>query len=120
MTHIPEDVLKDVKSHLENERLRLQESLSSLKTQDPYSDPDRLNDNAASDTEANEENSHDRMEALEKELTQSLDEIQHAYLRIEQGTYGVCQSCGNHIDTDRLSVKPTALYCVECERKKEK
>jgi len=117
---IPKEVLDEIKKHLEDEKLKIMERLTSLKSQDPFSDPDRLIDNAASDTEANEETSHERMEALEKELTRSLDDINAALLRIEDGTYGICANCSNLIDTDRLAIKPMALLCVECERKREK
>ena len=116
----PIDVLNDIKNHLTGERKKIEERLSSLKSQDPFSDPDRLIDNAASDTEAKEESSHERMEALERELKINLSEIDAALSRIEKGSYGKCLSCGRMIDTDRLGVKPTALYCVECERNKEK
>src|SRR3989338_156873 len=97
-----------------------EKKISSRKIQSPVSDQDRLNDNAASDTEAKEESSHERMEALEKVLRRGLEEINLALTRIKKGTYGKCQNCGQMIDTDRLGVKPTALYCVTCERKKEK
>lgn len=117
---LPDEVLTNIREHLEKERLRLAENLASIQAQDPFSDPGRLNDNAASDTEANEETSHERMEALEKQLKQSIEEIRAVLVRLENGTYGTCQNCGNLIDTDRLAVKPTALLCVTCERKREK
>jgi hypothetical protein len=62
----PQEILKQIQEHLVTEKRKIETTLSSLKSQDPYSDPDRLNDNAASDTEAKEESSHERMEALVK------------------------------------------------------
>ena len=116
----PQDILSKIKIHLISEKRKTEVTLASLKLQDPFSDPDRLNDNAASDTEAKEESSHERMEALEKELKVKLADIDEALSRLAKGSYGKCQSCGTFIDTDRLAVKPTARYCVECERKREK
>lgn len=116
----PLNILKQISNHLNKEKDKVKVTISSLKAQDPFSDPDRVMDNAASDTDAKEEISHERMEALEKELRLHLDEIEKALERIKKGTYGKCISCGKMIDTDRLSVKPTALYCVICERKREK
>lgn len=116
----PSYILDKIKNNLLGVRSRVENTLDSLRSQDPYSDPDRVNDNAASDTEAKEESSHERVEALEKELRKSLEEINKALERIKKGTYGKCQDCGKLIDTDRLAVKPTALYCVDCEKKKEK
>ena len=116
----PANILEEIKKHLTREKNKIESKLASLAAQDPYSDPERLIDNAASDTEAKEESSHERMEALEKELRLSLTEIENTLERIKNNTYGKCLSCGKLIDTDRLAIKPTALYCVDCERKKEK
>ena len=66
---LPKELLTKLSSNLLHLRKQVQGRIMSLKLQDPFSNPDRLNDNAASDTEANEESSHERMEALEKELT---------------------------------------------------
>lgn len=115
----PLDVLKKIQGHLLREKKKVDSTISSLKSQDPFSDPDRLNDNAASDTDAKEEISHERMQALEKELKLHMSEIEQTLERIKNSTYGKCLSCGKMISQERLSVKPTALYCVECERKRE-
>lgn len=114
------ELLEKIKKHLIAEKKKIEETILSLKSQDPFSDPDRLNDNAASDTEAKEESSHERMEALEKELKLHVDDIEQALIRLENGTYGKCLNCQKIIDTDRLAVKPTALLCLECEKKKGK
>jgi len=116
----PPEILKTIQEHLASEKKRIETTLSSLKLQDPYGDPDRLNDNAASDTDAKEESSHERVEALVKELKVNLSEIDQALARIKSGTYGKCNSCSKMIDTDRLAAKPTALYCVDCVKSKEK
>lgn len=115
----PLTILSKISGFLLREKKRVQKRLLSLKAQDPFSDPDRLIDNAASDTEAKEESSHDRVEALEKVLKRQMEEIEEALERIKKGTYGKCVSCGEMINNKRLVVKVTALYCVECERKRE-
>lgn len=114
----PKHILEGIKNHLLEERLNTNQKLQSIKSQDPFSDPERTNDNAASDTEASEESSHDRLEALEKELQVNLSEVNQALERIEKDSYGKCLNCQSLIDTERLAVKPTALYCVSCEAKK--
>lgn len=114
------EILKKISGNLTNLRNQVQNRIQSLKLQDPFSNPDRLNDNAASDTEANEESSHERMEALEKELKRNLEEINLTLVRIKKGIYGKCQNCRNMIEEKRLAIKPTAIYCMSCEKKKEK
>lgn len=114
----PKHILEGIKNHLLTERSNTSYKLQSIMSQDPFSDPERTNDNAASDTDAQEESSHDRLEALEKELQLSLAEVNQALERIDKDSYGKCLSCKSFIDTERLAVKPTALYCVSCEAKK--
>lgn len=46
-------------------------------------------------------------------------EIDDALARIKNGTYGTCQSCGGAIGDKRLSVKPEAPYCVDCQNSVE-
>lgn len=116
----PKKLLDSIYRNLLKIRKKLEERIASIKLQDPYSDPDRVNDNAASDTDAKEESTHERMEALEKELRQNLDEINLALERVKKGSYGKCQNCGKMIGTERLKIRPTALYCVTCEKKREK
>ena len=40
--------------------------------------------------------------------------IKFAIQRIENGTYGVCKTCGIDIPLQRLEVSPFALECVDC------
>jgi RNA polymerase-binding protein DksA len=53
---------------------------------------------------------------LENEA-QLLVEVNDALARIEKGTYGRCEDCGQEIVKDRLEVLPYARYCVRCARK---
>jgi RNA polymerase-binding transcription factor DksA len=110
---IPRDVLLDLEKHLKQEKIEVERNIKELTAQDPFIDTDRLNDNAASDTEASEQNNHERYQAMLKELKLKLKDIEAAQERIEKGTYGYCLTCGKLIDTDRLGVVPTATYCVE-------
>src|SRR3989344_3382549 len=98
----PKILLSGIAKNLTSLKQLMEKRISSLKLQDPFSDPDRLNDNAASDTEANEESSHERMEALEKELRINLEEINKTLDKIKNGKYGKCENCGKIIDANRL------------------
>lgn len=120
MNSFPKDTLVGIQKHLEEEKARLISRIGELSVQDPFHDPDRTNDNAASDTEASEESNHDRVAALVDELKLKRTEVEAAIERIRNGTYGFCASCGNMIDTDRLAIYPTATLCLLCESKKKK
>lgn len=119
MITFPKELLVDIKKHLEEERAHVLQRIDELKKQDPFSDSERLNDNAASDTEAAEESDHDRFEALINELGGKKDALDAALRRIEDGSYGKCAHCGNLIDTDRLAAIPTATLCMQCEALKK-
>jgi len=113
-----EEILKKIKRQLKEDRLKTNVHLKSLIDQDPYADTDRLTDNSI-DTDASEESSHERMEAMIKELKLHLTELDRTLEKIENGCYGKCITCGKIIDSHRLTIKPTALNCVDCERKAE-
>jgi RNA polymerase-binding transcription factor DksA len=45
----------------------------------------------------------------------TLDLIDRALVKIENGGFGTCQSCKNHIEKDRLNLVPYAEYCLKCQ-----
>jgi DnaK suppressor protein len=49
-----------------------------------------------------------------------LQEVDEALDRIVNGTYGICEECGDFIGLKRLEVRPIAKYCVPCKTKLEK
>jgi len=118
MQSFPSELLEQIRLHLEEEKKKLVAQMSDLAAQDPFSDPDRGNDNAASDTGANEESSHDRFTAMVDALKTKLTDIDAALVRIGDGSYGFCSNCKEMIDTDRLAILPAATLCLSCERKK--
>lgn len=119
MNAFPKDLLVDIRKHLEAEKEDLTKRIAELTVQDPFSDPERASDNAASDTEAAEEADHDRNAAITDELKQKFTEISDAIARIDDGTYGFCTNCRSMIDTDRLGILPMATLCKTCEEVKK-
>lgn len=51
---------------------------------------------------------------------QFLYELDDAIKRIEDGVYGICESCKCVISKSRLKAVPYARLCVKCQEKKEK
>ena len=45
--------------------------------------------------------------------------IDYALKRIEQGQYGLCCNCGNHIGFTRLATIPEAPLCIDCASARE-
>jgi DnaK suppressor protein len=49
-----------------------------------------------------------------------LDQIERALSRIDDGTYGICESCGQAIGKGRLQAFPRATLCVSCKEREER
>lgn len=120
MVKFPDRLLSPLKRYLEERRKNTERELANLKAEDPFSDTDRIVDNAASDTDVKEQVSHQRIEAIQAELNRNLIRIKKTLTKIGVGKYGVCEKCGKMIDTERLAAFPTAELCINCAKKEEK
>ncbi|MBN1249084.1 MAG: TraR/DksA C4-type zinc finger protein [Anaerolineae bacterium] len=56
---------------------------------------------------------------LAKQLKQSYDAVREALHKFEDGTYGLCESCGTRIELARLEAMPEARYCLSCQSRLE-
>ncbi|MDA8168248.1 MAG: TraR/DksA C4-type zinc finger protein [Nitrospiraceae bacterium] len=50
---------------------------------------------------------------------ETLRKIDEAIRKLNEGTYGICEECGDEISLERLKVMPFAIYCREDQEKKE-
>lgn len=48
-----------------------------------------------------------------------LKKIERALRKIDEGTYGICEMCGDEIPEERLKILPFAIYCRDCQEKIE-
>jgi RNA polymerase-binding transcription factor len=46
--------------------------------------------------------------------------MQEAIKRIDDGTFGLCESCGGNISEKRLQARPVTTLCIDCKTKEEK
>ena len=58
--------------------------------------------------------------SLEENSEQVLRAIDAALRRIEEGTFGICETCGQPISEERLEAIPYATQCIDCRRKGER
>ncbi|MCL4443075.1 MAG: TraR/DksA C4-type zinc finger protein [Actinobacteria bacterium] len=58
------------------------------------------------------------VEALAGQLKEALQQVSDALAKLDNGTYGICESCGNPIEEARLEAKPTARQCIACASRK--
>ena len=97
-----------VQAKLEARLSALQARFSSLKrdvTQPHSSD---------SSEQAQERENDEVVDVIANETEASIRTVQAALERIEAGTYGRCEACGEPIGEGRLSAIPEATRCVRC------
>jgi len=67
------------------------------------------------DEQANEATELRNQQSSKRHLTDSLREIEHALRKIDAGTYGSCDNCGQPIEPARLEALPQATTCLKCK-----
>lgn len=55
---------------------------------------------------------------IAESLSEMLESVNNALIHVDNGTYGVCEECGNPIPAARLEARPFSLLCVECKSKR--
>jgi len=48
-----------------------------------------------------------------------IGKIKEALERIETGTYGICEVCGEEISEARLIARPVTTFCIDCKKRQE-
>ncbi len=51
---------------------------------------------------------------------QLLKDVEECLRKVNEGTYGICEDCGEEISEKRLHVIPTASLCIDCKEQREK
>ncbi|MFI6942750.1 TraR/DksA C4-type zinc finger protein [Streptomyces sp. NPDC050418] len=65
-----------------------------------------------------EQTAGDRLQSEQIEaMRRSLKEIDEAFARIGNGTYGTCLDCARPIPAERLEILPYSRLCVACQRR---
>jgi DnaK suppressor protein len=108
--------LKEIKKLLEAQLLELQEDAD--KTVSEMADekanfPDPT-DRASLESDRNFEL---RIRDRERKL---IGKIREALERIEEGEYGLCESCEEEIGVARLKARPVTTMCIDCKTEQER
>ncbi len=48
-----------------------------------------------------------------------IKKVRKALNRIEKGTFGICEECGENISIKRLKARPVTTQCIDCKTKEE-
>ena len=110
-----------LRARLENEQAHLTEELEQLQTGGSTSEERRESSSFGKrEEEATETLELEKRLALENRLREQLTDVEHALHKFEEGTYGLCDSCGEPIDPARLDALPQASLCMTCKAKQAK
>ena len=111
-------------SRLMNEKKRLDQEIKNLNHMNLSSSlTDSINELSAYDNHPADLGS----ETFEREkdlgildaLRIKMKNVDHALERLDTGEYGLCESCGSEIPTDRLDALPETSFCINCQKEVE-
>ena len=111
---LSETTLSDLRASLEQERSDLRARLTEMGL---LSGGDLAFDqNFADSSQVTAERGE--VEALAGSLREALSDVDDALVKLDNGTFGVCEGCGQQIPPARLEAKPGAKLCMECASKR--
>jgi DnaK suppressor protein len=105
-----------LRERLETERSEVRRQLDDLgarRDAEGIERPD-LNEGFADAGQAAAERSS--LLTLVRSLRDTLRDVEQALARMDAGTYGLCERCGQPIDEERLDALPAARLCLNCKR----
>ncbi len=121
---ISSDKYTDLRRRLEADRDRLEAEIAYLHQNmaryiEAGHDLDSGFGNHMAD-EATETFDQERELALQRNLETVLANVRDALERMEKGTYGICDVCGQEIPIERLEARPYATRCVQDQAREDR
>lgn len=103
------ELLEEERSRLVDLRTSLTKAIEDVE-RDPTGEPSAGGHVADAGSEMFERS---RDLSIVEDIDAQLTDIEHAQIRLSNGTYGTCETCGRPIDPRRLAARPATRYCVE-------
>ena len=108
---------EELRTILEDRRREIQSEVQS-RMKDVRADTGQAG--VVDDVETSEADIQDEIEfALIQMKSETLNKVNDALTRLEQGDYGNCFDCGEEIAEKRLRALPFAVRCKDCEEARE-
>ncbi len=105
---MPQPDLTSVRDQLESERADLARQLRELSSDGAAAD---LDENFADTAQVAAEQVETR--TLAAQLKDQLDDVEAALVRIDGGTYGICEVCEKPVTAARLEAMPSTRFCID-------
>ncbi|MEU3735793.1 TraR/DksA C4-type zinc finger protein [Streptomyces sp. NPDC032198] len=116
----PEEV-GEARAELQSEALRLGSEIAA--SEDALAGLMRDSGDGAGDDDADTGTKNITREhemSLAANAREMLEQTERALERLDAGTYGVCENCGNPIGKARMQAFPRATLCMDCKQKQER
>lgn len=116
--------LRAIKSDLGQQRIELAHQLKEIEeatfnsTQSEISGETGYDEDSADAGTATFEREKDL--SIANNIQDLIDKIDKALEKIDEGTYGLCESCGDPISGERLKALPYVLLCIRCKKAEER
>jgi DnaK suppressor protein len=83
---------------------------------------DRLTDSAGDDQADTGTKTFEREQeiSLANNILERITQVERALERLDEGSYGWCERCGNQIPVERLAAFPSATLCITCKQLEER
>jgi len=107
---------------LEEERQRIADAIAYLHEENPRNMEDELGELAGRGSDnhlgdmATVTFDRELDEGLEEGAQQTLTQIDRALAKLDDGSFGTCESCGKPIAEERLRARPWASLCIDDQR----
>jgi DnaK suppressor protein len=111
--------LAELRAELESDREALRAQVTRLEAEFAEESQTRPSSDDEVDT-GSATSERERTMSLARHARGQLALIEEALERVEAGTYGVCVTCGQGIDPDRLEARPQSVQCMTCQRASER
>jgi DnaK suppressor protein len=109
--------VNQIRAYLEAEKKRIGEELALSKGSQSMDDRREGSPFGKREEEATESMELEKRLALENRLQLMLTEVEKAILKLDTGTYGLCDVCNAKIDPARMEALPQAILCLSCRQK---
>ena len=108
--------ISELRSRLDAERSTLISQLTEMGVDPATGQPHEFSQEGFADSGSSTAEKA-RVLSIAEGLLETLHEVDAALVRMDGGTYGVCETCGSPIGDERLDARPFARQCMDCKRR---
>ncbi|MBI4216428.1 MAG: TraR/DksA C4-type zinc finger protein [Chloroflexi bacterium] len=117
------NLYENLRQRLAQDRERLRQELAQMKASHVAMVESGSREGSAGEHLADSATDTSELEtslALQANLHKLLEDVDRALRKLDDGSYGTCESCGQPINPERLEAIPSAKLCISCKAQQER